>query len=199
MSLNTDIVKIKMVATGYLKNYPPHLISDDEMCEAFLNTTYPVSTDGQTSFSKYHIPMTDEEWEYFKSDTRLSMFRDYYGLPDKALEKQYRDLVSGIVEQLILFEQSMEDGRKLPDWVLSYMNLTTIGAHSEYLDVDGMLMLMGLNMIEPEFTPAVSARCYEISVEWLKKTNNGNRPATIFGEPHIIKYLRLQNSNLARK
>lgn len=176
MSLNTDIVKIKMVKEGYLPDYPPHMISDTEMCEAFLPMDYPI---------------TDSEWDRFMGDENLSMFKDYYSLPDKSLEPQYRELVSGMAKELKEFCDSIEDDKKIPDWILSYMNQSTISGHSDYLDLDGLLMLFGINSMEPEFTPQVSTYCYQISSAWLKRTNQTDRPATIFGEPHVIKYLRL--------
>lgn len=37
MSLVHDLIKIKYVREGYLPNYPYHLISDSEMCDAFIN------------------------------------------------------------------------------------------------------------------------------------------------------------------
>lgn len=181
MSLNTDIVKIQMVKEGYLPNYPPHMISDDEMCDAFLPLDYPI---------------TDTEWNLFMNDSRLSMFKDKYELPSENLESQYRELVSGIAKELKIYRESIEDNKKIPDWVLSYMNHSVVSGSSEYHDLDGFLMLMGINVVEPEFTPAVSSECYTISTYWLKKTNQKDRPATIFGEPHVIKSLRLQKSNL---
>lgn len=181
MSLNTDIVKIKMVKEGYLPNYPPHMISDDEMCDAFLPLDYPI---------------TDTEWNLFMNDDKLSMFKDKYELPSKELEPQYRELVSGIAKELKSYRESVTDDKKIPDWILSYMNHSVISESSEYHDLDGFLMLLGINVAEPEFTPTISSDCYIISSDWLKKTNRTDRPATIFGEPHVIKSLRLQKSNI---
>lgn len=190
MSLNTDIVKIKMVKEGYLPNYPPHMISDDEMCDAFLPLDYP---------------FTDTEWNLFLTDSKLSMFRDYYVMPNlirrdnSTFEPAYRALVSGIAKELKAYRESLDPDKALPNWVLSYMNHSTISNSSDYLDLDGLLTLLGIDMIEPEFTVNAYEMCYRISTDWLRKTDNTNRPATIFGEPHVIKYLRLQQSNIMRK
>ena len=180
MSLNTDIVKIKMIKEGYLPNYPPHMISDNEMCEAFLPMDYPI---------------TDSEWDRFMGDDNLSMFKDYYALPDKSLEPQYRELVSGIAKELKAFCDSTSDDRAIPDWILSYMNHSTISNSSDYLDIDGLAILFGIDSLEPEFNGQLSTYCYQVSSSWLKRTNQTDRPATIFGEPHVIKYLRLLKSN----
>ena len=191
MSLNTDIIKIQMVKEGYLPNYPPHMISDEEMCESFLPLDYPV---------------TDAEWDAFLTDDKLSMLRDYYDIPRdssgniiSSLATPYRILVSEMARIIKEYCNSIEDDKVLPDWILSYMNHSVISNASDYRDLDSLLTMLGINMIEPEFTADAYEKCYNISVEWLMKSANTSRPATMFGEPHIIKYLRLEQTNLPRK
>ena len=39
-----DVIKIKLSREGYLPDYPPHLISDEEMCRAFIRHATDRST-----------------------------------------------------------------------------------------------------------------------------------------------------------
>ena len=61
---------------------------------------------------------------------------------------------------------------------------------------------MNVSIDYGDFSTLLSTNCYRISREWLKKLNDTStqsedgedidlRPPTIFGEPHVIKYLRL--------
>ena len=49
-----DIIKITYVREGYLKNFPHHLISDEEMCVAFIQKV------GDPDTSKFTT------WEHMK-------------------------------------------------------------------------------------------------------------------------------------
>ena len=54
-----DLIKIKLVRAGYLPNYPYHLISDKEMCEAFISAN-SVDTSNLTYNKSQNI------WEHIK-------------------------------------------------------------------------------------------------------------------------------------
>ena len=67
MSLIHDTIKIKFIKAGYLPNYPYHMISDSEMCDAFLHNE---AASGE--------------------DTQLAgFFVDMYPCPDTVLHPKY--------------------------------------------------------------------------------------------------------------
>ena len=67
MILVHDYIKIKYTREGYLPDYPYHMISDDEMIEAFM-----------------------------KSDSDEGFFFDNYYVKDESLKEQYTTLVQTI-------------------------------------------------------------------------------------------------------
>lgn len=175
-----------MTREGYLMNYPPHLISDDEMCDAFL---------------KYNYEDTDDEWNTWLNSSELSYFRSSYPLVDSAVETEYRELVRNIAYHIQVFKDSADDGRCLPDWVYSYMLQSTVGPTSEKIDIHDMLVLMGMDNLEDDYLAEDAISCYNVSKKWLSKLpidESDHRPPTIFGEPHVIKALRLYNLDVVR-
>lgn len=177
MNVN-DVVKIRFTREGYLPNYPPHLISDNEMCDAFLKY-------GEDS---------EDNWNAFKSSIDASYFKDNYPLIDSTLESEYRTLVSNIAYHLNNYKSSTDDNRKLPDWIYSYMLGCVISVNSSQLDIHDMLVSMDTDNIDDIYTKEAAAACYKYSQAWLGRLPSSNldhRPPTMFGEPHVIKYLRL--------
>lgn len=179
MNMIHDIIKIKYVSEGYLANYPYHMISDEEMCNAFLN------------------------------DSNDDAFHYYYPCINPNLEDAYNRLTSAIRYHVCQFLSNTEVSPFLPDWVYSYMLGSTIGPRSETLDKHDLLVMLNLDNIDDIFTPEAAASCLDISKNWIKKLPNINtvefegntistRPPTMFGEPHVVKSLRLQQVNLSR-
>lgn len=188
MSLIHDTIKIKFIKAGYLPNYPYHMISDSEMCDAFLHNE---AASGE--------------------DTQLAgFFVDMYPCPDTVLHPKYFKLVDAILYHIQNLKQSNSDTCVLPDWVYSYMLGSVIGPSSNSVDIHDLLVLLDLDNLDDVFTSDASARCYIISEKWLKKLPESStsesakletidsRPPTIFGEPHVIKSLRLSQSNARR-
>ena len=173
-----DIIKLRYVRSGYLPNYPYHLISDKEMCNAFLN--YPEDS--------------DDNWEEFKSSSDISYFKDNYPLLDESLEAVYRELVVNISYHLNQLRNTKDDLFKLPDWVYSYMLGSVVGVNSPKSDIHDMLVSMDIDNIDDDFLPEASHHCYTISKMWLAripKSEIDHRSPSIFGELHVLKYLRL--------
>ena len=180
-----DIVKINMIREGYLPNYPYHLISDEEMCDAFLPYLY----DEDDPLSGY---------ETFKS-AEFNYFRDYYPLVHPQLEDEYKTLVSEIGWHLNQLKLSDRDSYVLPNWIYSYMLGSTLGPKSDVMDLHDMFVLLDTDNLFDEFTFDCARACYDVSVNWLKKlpaSQKIHRPPTIFGEPHVLKSLRLQASDV---
>lgn len=171
MSFVHDLIKIKLSESGFLPNYPPHLISDDEMCDAFLSPEYShTSTDAVDYF---HL-----QYPCFSKDL--------------SIVKVYTSLVKDIRKELNAFKADLSESRVLPDWVYSYMLGQVVGPNSDTIDIHDLLELLGVDNIDDRFTLAAAKRCYSASVRWLRRYGNQvTRTPTIFGEPHVIKCLRL--------
>lgn len=162
-----DVIKVQFVNIGYLPNRPYHLISDKEMFDAFI---------------------WNEE----------SFFGDYYPCPGDSLVEQYNTLKTAIQN---LIQIHLEDPlTPVPNWVYSYMLLQTITYESSLEDIYYIYDLLGLDSSQglPKFDEEVAAECYRASEEWLKRlpSKQTERPPTMFGEPHIVKSLRLQQANV---
>ena len=169
-----DIIKMKYIRMGYLPNHPYHLISDMEMCDAFL----------------------------CKDENRFCYFRDHYPLPSPIFQEVYDELVDNLyyhLEELKKFEAINSGPGEiyiLPDWVYTYMIGSTLGINSDKRDIHDMLVLMNMDNMDDEFTPEIHSACLEISTNWLKKLPRDSldhRSPTIYGEPHVIKSLRLSD------
>lgn len=161
-----NIIKIKYVNEGYLPNYPYHLISDAEMCDAFI------------------------------SDDGTGFFFDFYPLPDDSLYDEYIALVDALKYQISKLKQSVEAEYRMPDWVYSYMLGQVISQYSDQQDKHDLFVLMNMDNVEDDFSLNISKYCLKISKTWLAKIPKeklGVRCPTIFGEPHVIKCLRLNS------
>ena len=166
-----DVIKMNYIRMGYLPDYPYHLISDKEMCDAFLN------------------------------DGDFSYFADNYPCVDSSLQDEYDELVNNLkwhLEKLKAFQSKSASTREyymLPDWVYSYMLGSTLGVNSDKLEIHDMLVLMGMDNLDDVFTRQVARKCYHISKDWLKKLPSAqkeHRSPTMFGELHVLKSLRLE-------
>lgn len=151
---------------GYLPGYPYHLISDEEMFQAFIRE------DG--------------------------FFSDFYPCPDDRMTDQYELLKSAIKECI---DVHLQDGIDIPDWVYSYMLMSAVTFDSEEADIDYLAQLEGITYTNnvAEFNYELAEACYETSLAWIKKqfvNRNIKRPPTMFGEPHVIKSLRLDQANM---
>ena len=168
-----DIIKIQYNRAGYLSNWPPHLISDVEMVNAFMPEDYSV-----------------------ENTAGVSYFQDNYPLITAELTDVYTQLVTGIQYHLTKLRNAYPDPYILPDWVYSYMLGAVISVNSDKLDIHDLLVLLGVDNIDDIFTAGAALGCYDISKIWLQKLNDSelsHRPPTCFGEPHVIKSLRLSH------
>lgn len=180
-----DIIKINLSRDGYLPNYPPHLLSDEEMCDAFLPYEYDESDPckGFDDFMKVEV----------------CYFKDYYPLVHKDLLPEYKELVSNIAYHLYKLKESHDDEYSLPDWVYSFMLGQVLGVQSDKNDLHDMFVMLGTDNIDDEFEYDCCRACYHESKRWLMKIPEGNRdhrPPTLFGEMHVLKSLRLRAASM---
>lgn len=162
-----DIIKIKYSKEGFLPDYPYHLTSDEEMFEGFLN------------------------------DNSECFFYDMYPCIDDSLKEKYDKLV----EEIRYHISQYLDGKitRLPDWVYSYMIGSVIGPEADPLDIHDLLVMMNLDNKDDELTLPAYFEIYKISQKYIRKLKEDerlHRPPTIFGEPHVVKILRLEQINL---
>lgn len=181
MNLRHDIIKMKYVEEGYLPNYPFHLISDAEMCDAFIKE------DGTGFFYDFYPNIFDGKFD-----------KEYQALTNALL--YHMDQLKRSSKTPLVTEYGVTFGHKtdytLPDWVYSYMLGAVVGPSSEIIDIHDMLVLMNRDNIDDIFTVEAAQCCLDFSKRWIKKlkaSDVAHRPATIFGEPHVIKGLRLQD------
>lgn len=147
------------------------------------------------------------------SKDKLSQFRDILGIVTECklseecyfavnyplpegLDDEYNNLVSSISYHISAYFEMLERGEEavLPDWVYSYMNGSVIGPNSPQLDIHDLLVMINLDNIDDKFTLSAQLSCLEISKKWVDKlppSKNVMRPPTMYGEPHVIKSLRI--------
>lgn len=197
-----DLVKINLIREGYLPNYPYHLISTEEMCDGFywyFSTHYP-----QPKIS--HSP-----------DSITTAWETLY-------------------TTIVFYVQAMRYDSEylIPDWVYSYMLGAVIGPKSDTLDIHDLILPLGVDNLDDEFTVEQEIACYEVSKRWILQTKQNItheitegdmekyhlptsddmkkyhlpaltfyvgktiqlRPATTFGEPHVIKSVRLSQLSI---
>lgn len=204
MSFLHDVIKIQYTRQGYLPDYPYHMISDEEMCDAFIRLPESDSSYITSDFfgSNSSKTKTTVDWfTHFLNDTTdIMWFNTHYPLIDDSIKQLYKELVNRIFYEIQEFKNNVNDDRVLPDWVYSYMLGIVIGPESDKLDIHDFISSMGVDNIEDDYTLDACIECYKISKEWLKKTIVGKdetlRPPTIFGEPHVLKSIRLDQESL---
>lgn len=172
MSRLHDYIKINLTSTGYLKNYPYHMISDEEMCDAFLSSG-------------------------------TCYFKDMYPLLDSSLSEPYEKLITTLSYYMQECKNHKGDEYQFPDWVYSYMLGNVISVSSDPYDIYGLSKLFNISTEWGEFSTLLSLNCYRESQKWISRNSEqlaefrGNyislRPPTMFGEPHVLKSLRLKS------
>lgn len=192
MGMIHDLIKMKYVREGYLSNYPYHMISDKEMFDAFIDYTI-----GENS----------------RSNSKIRYFNHNYPCLDSSLSNDYDNLKSEIICHI---NQFLTDSRKtIPDWVYSYMLGEVISIHSNKQDIHHLLVQLGVDNIDDIFTSSAAKQCLRVSKSWIatveqsaarsatcsgvcsscdkyiKSSSYVRTVPTIFGEPHVLKSLRI--------
>ena len=175
-----DLIKIMYSERGFLPNFPYHLISDREMFNAFLYTEY--------NFFDFSYPNLLSETVL--GDTPYNNLKKAIGYHvDKAIETADTD--TPYIP---------------PDWIISYMLGTPISVRSTQYDVSYLQRLFGLPYNNDVFDTLTSYNCYYESLRWLQKNTQKEyaeykgetidiRPPAVFGEPHVVKSGRIQESS----
>lgn len=94
--------------------------------------------------------------------------------------------------------------KPIPDWVYSYMLGEVVGPRSDKHDIHDVIYPLGTDNADDDYDNTSSIACYAESREYLLKTYPKKdmdidtldrtciRPITMYGEPHVIKSLRLK-------
>lgn len=214
-----EVIKIKYVREGYLPDLPYHLISDNELYDAFLS----YNSDSQ-SYSGYftHIYTAPIDTSLLDKYTTLieAIYRHLciakgladhtlieYGSNDEISIKDEYLVSSGMVKALNPNREIAVDNYEfvgLPDWIYAYMLGNVISNNSD----DEMDYADLLKSFNTESYDIMQQQCYIVSSGWIQKMPESYlvyhqsdnhpvilRPATIFGEPHIIKAIRVEEAS----
>ena len=203
-----------------MPNYPPHLISNEEMCEAFL--TNPVKY--QQALNKALEDGSDAPYE-------ISYFKHVYRLVNRSMEDEYEVLMNAFRYHIARFLTSVESFYSdLPDWVYSYMMGHVIANSSSAEDRHYFLTGINRDNIDDIMTSESQEACYEVSKRYINNLSRDQkyvelaillknystsekatilnefkawgvtilpdnsifmRPPSMFGEQNIIKIIRL--------
>lgn len=190
MSLIHDIIKIKYSKLGYLPGYPYHLISDEEMFNAFINLTDEETNNEYFFEDNYPNPFAEQDLYYNKLDGNGNI------ISQTSLSGEYGKLKAYIIKIIKTYLEyqgtEVADNYKIPNWVYTYMLGEVVYTNSEYLDIYDTLTLLHSNNTDNKFTNQACALCYATSLKYISTLTSGLRPPTVFGEPHVIKQLRLE-------
>lgn len=157
-------IKIKYVNLGYLPNWPYHLISDEEMFDAFMSNVV-------IDKSECRYDETSKSYVGSKLESGQGFFFDNYPLLDEELSQPYCDLVEVISYFINLYKSETKSGKapSIPAWVYSYMLGEVISINSDYRDIHELIKPLGLDNIDDVFTKCASNKCYRISTQWVNK------------------------------
>lgn len=137
----------------------------------------------------YHLISDEEAVNAFIFNDDC-MFDTYYPLPDEGLKDKYETLRTYIESKCSKFIEDPET--VMDDWIYCYMLGEVINIQSDQKDIHDLLVLLDLDNLYDEFNTSIYESIYDVSSKALGSSTDISRPATIFGEPHIVKYLRLE-------
>lgn len=212
-----NIIKIKYVTLGYLPNIPYHLVSDKEMFDAFIKYQRVIGVEGLEQYKpdfaadtyynfNYQIPQFDIinnvpmfDINALSTDER-SIANAIIGELDSEGERQnsaYLKLTRSICMHIDKYISGVST--EIPDWVYTYMLGVVVSQKSDMLDVHDIISPLGVDNPDDEFDIMAAIACYQTSQTYLEKTvaiseQKENRPITMFGEPHVIKAIRLKQA-----
>ena len=193
-----DLIKIKYVSLGYIKkNYPYHLISDEEMFNAFIdlgnedfNAKTTIIDPNVRFFDMYYPnPFAEEDYIYQKKNSKGEVVDEISLSGEYSKLKAY--IISCINDYLTYYGTPEEQDHLIPNWVYTYMLGEVVYQQSDYRDIYDILELLGCANLDNEFTRDACVACYTTSLNYISTLTTGIRPPTIFGEPHVIKNLRM--------
>ena len=134
----------------------------------------------------YHMISDKEMFDAFIFND-INFFDIFYKLPSDNLKPQ-RDKLKQYIQNAI-------KNNEVSNWIYSYMLGEVISPSSDQQEISDLINLIYPNSKQSEFNEDIAEQCLKISQAWLYGSNysgqESRRPATIYGEPIVIKSLRL--------
>jgi len=152
---------MKYVNEGYLPNYPYHLISDDEMCDAFIRLT-------QDDIDKNGNPTGTYTYKgyFFMMYPLLDLELNHEDGSDEIEPMAYSNLVKAIHYHIYSFKNRTADHAILPDWIYSYMLGPVISVSSPIPDIHDVIEPIDADNEDDFFEGYQSIACYKVSRDW---------------------------------
>lgn len=147
------------------------------------------SKEGYLPDYPYHLISDGEMFAAFLNEDDSCFLYDTYPCPDELFREEYDALIAYIKKKIDAYHSVTP----LPDWIYSYMLGVPIYMHSSIEDRHDLLVSMNLDNLNDEIGVRECAQILKFSKEQLLRIPDIDdpRPPTIFGEPHVLKYLRL--------
>lgn len=139
----------------------------------------------------YHLISDKEMFDAF--------LRDDEGFFDSYYHVSYESLIPVVNELKSDMSKKINSDDKIPDWIYSYMLGEVISSESSQKDIHDLLVLLECDNINDEITQVAYERCLTQSKNWIAKNIISDRPPTCFGEPHVIKSLRVLQVSVGDK
>lgn len=191
-----DLVKINLVKEGYLPNYPYHLLSTEEMCLGFytyFNDTYPEPASDTlkgywtTLYSSiiYHAQKMVYDGSYTLPDWVYSyMLGAVIGPKSDALD--IHDLIAPLYADNL--DDIFGEAQEMACYTISrqWTERTKLQEVRTLSDDE----IAAYHLSDPSIFGAGGKMVFS------SQTEIPMRPPTIFGEPHVVKSLRLGELSL---
>ena len=167
------------------------------MCFAFIHLPASIQDEIDSNFFGPTLSQTKTTVDWFQefiNSKDVMYFKYNYPMISITLQQPYKDLVNRIFYEIQEYCNSISEDRVLPNWIYSYMIGIAIGPNSDKYDIHDMIYSMGVDNLEDDYNALCASTCLKLSTEWLKKfisLDSDIRPPTMFGEPHVLKYIRL--------
>lgn len=188
-----DIIKIKYTDLGYLPDYPYHLLSDSEMCDAFLPKAIPDDVELK-DFNEF----VDDISCYFYDNYYIHLTEDENAEDNDMLRifGYYKTLTQNLKYWLDKCKANLNDSYTMPNWVYQYMNGTVLGEDRNVNDMHQFLVDIDDDNLDDEYNESIYQQCYNLSYKCLSRIKDlDHRSPSIFVDPTILRYVRLVNED----
>lgn len=208
-----DIIKIRYSDDGYLIDYPYHMISDKEMLSAFYDNegagffadNFPCLSQSIDFIRSYNLLVltiltyillykngerdTIPDWVYsYMLGSTISVNSDKLDIHD--LSVQLNTVTDGDTFTQACSEACLAESKNVCNgFIYSNMNINSFSA-ATIADMKNIKLAYNTDTVEDLYSDTVITLydlCRNVTISTVF-----DRPPTMFGEPHVLKSLRLQ-------